>query len=133
MIDDELQRVWLESQFGELAIPWFIGPRIPEFGAADILGVLTAAPGAGLTNEGINEVASFQLRWIGRERDYQQLKRAVWAYHRTLLQADPSALPWGCQVIWVSPAGGGPSAENPDGRDLDRVMFTCTYLAETEL
>jgi hypothetical protein len=133
VIDDELLRGWLQGVTTTLDVPYHLGPRIPEFGRGDVLGVVTPTPGAGLALEGINEVASFQLRWVARERDYAQLKTHAYEVHRALLFADLPADLWGTRVIWVNAAGGGPSPENPDGRDLDRVMFTCTYLAETGL
>lgn len=133
MIDDELQRAWLDAVSTDLDIEWVVGPRIPEFGNADLLGVLTPVAGPGPTLEGINTVVGFQLRMVAREHDYAKLKATAYTVHKALLFADVPADLWGTRVVWISTAGGDPNPEPADGRDLDRVAFTCTYLAETGL
>lgn len=135
MIDDELQRAWLETHAStpELTIPFFIGPRIPEFGNADLFGVVTPVSGPGATLEGVNTVVGFQVRMVARLNSYGQLKSACWQLHQQLMFADVPADLWGTRVVWVSTAGGDPVPDNPDGVDLDRVQFVCTYLAEVGL
>lgn len=133
MIDDELQRVWLENVVDDLNVPFVVGPRIPEFGTADVLGVVTPVPGAGPTLEGINTVVGFQIRMIAREHAYAQLKSSAYQIHKALLFADVPANIWGTRVVWVNTAGGDPASEPADPDDQDRVAFTCTYLAEVGL
>lgn len=133
MIDDTLLAAWLENLVDELEIPYVVGPRIPEFGRADILGVVTPTPGLGLTLEGINDVAGFQIRWVARESDYGKLKISAFQTDRALMFADFPGQFWGTWVTSINRAGGGPTPELGDGRDLDRVAFVCTYLAEAEL
>lgn len=133
MIDDELQRAWLEAVVTDLAVPFVVGPRIPEFGRGDILGIVTPSPGAGLVLEGINDVVGFQIRIVGRERDYARLKTSAVQIDKALLFADFPAAMWGGWVTVITRAGGGPSPELGDGNDRDRVAFVCTYLAETDL
>lgn len=133
MIDDEKLRVWLEAIVDDLAVPFVVGPRIPEFGRNDVLGVVTPSPGAGLVLEGISDVAGFQIRMVAREKSYVKLKASAFQIHRALVFADFPGSMWGTWVTSITPAGGGPVPELGDGRDLDRVAFVCTYLAETEL
>lgn len=133
MIDDAALAAWLTATVDDLGVPFVVGPRIPEFGRADILGVVTGAPGLGLTMEGINNIEAFQLRLVGRERDYQKLKTSAYQVHRALMFANFPGSLWGTWVTSVTTAGGGPVPELGDGTDLDRVAFVCTYLAETEL
>lgn len=133
MIDDTLLAAWLAAVDTELSVPYFIGPRIPEFGSADVLGVVTPSPGLGLVLEGINQVVGFQIRWVAREANYAKLKRSAYLVDRTLMFVDFPTQLWGGWVTSVNRAGGEPSPELGDGRDLDRVAFTCTYLVETEL
>jgi hypothetical protein len=133
VIDDQLQRDWLDAVSTDLAIEWVVGPRIPDFGNADLLGVLTPVTGPGPVLEGINTVVGFQLRMVAREHDYAKLKNTANTIHRALLFADVPADIWGTRVVWIDVAGGDPVPEPADGRDLDRVAFTCTYLAEVAL
>jgi len=133
VIDDAALAAWLTAATDDLAIPFVIGPRIPEFGKADIFGVMTGAPGLGLELEGINNIEAFQLRLVARERDYQRLKTSAYQVHRALMFADFPGPLWGTWVTSITTAGGGPVPELGDGSDLDRVAFVCTYLAETEL
>lgn len=133
MIDDELQRAWLETVVNELEVPFFVGPRIPEFGRADVLGVVTPVAGPGPVLEGINTIVGFQIRMVARLKAYAALKRSAWAVHRALLFADVPADLWGTRVIWVSTSGGDPVPDNPDGLDKDRAQFVCTYLSEVAL
>lgn len=133
MIDDELLAAWLENLVDELDVPYTVGPRIPEFGRADVLGVVTPTPGLGLVLEGINEVVGFQIRWVAREADYSKLKLSAYQTDKALLFMEFPGPFWGTWVTSLNRAGGGPTPELGDGRDLDRVAFTCTYLVETEL
>lgn len=133
MIDDELQRVWLENVVTETEVPFFVGPKIPEFGAGDVFGVLTPVSGPGPVLEGINTVVGFQIRMVARLYAYAGMKRSAWQIHKALLFADVPADLWGTRVIWVNTAGGDPVPDNPDGVDKDRVQFVCTYLAEVSL
>lgn len=133
VIDDDLLRQWLEALPTELDLRWKIGPRVPEFGNNDRFGVVTPSPGAGLTLEGVNLVAGFQLRMVARELDYSKLKLTAYQIHAALLFADIPAMLWGTWVTSIATAGGEPVPEPADGRDLDRVAFTCTYLAEVGL
>lgn len=133
MIDDALLAAWLQNVNDELSVPYFVGPRIPEFGRADVLGVVTPSPGLGLTLEGVNQVVGFQIRWVAREASYAKLKLSAYQTDRALIFADFPTQLWGAWVTSITRAGGEPSPELGDGRDLDRVAFTCTYLVETEL
>lgn len=133
MIDDELQRQWLEAVVDELSVPYFNGPRIPEFGNGDLFGVVTPVSGPGPVLEGINTVVGFQIRWVARLHAYAALKRSVWTTHKALLFADVPNDLWGTRVVWVNTAGGDPVPDNPDGLDKDRAQFVCTYLAEVSL
>lgn len=132
MIDDELLRAWLEATVTDLGVLFFVGPRIPEFGQGDILGVVTPSPGAGLVLEGINDVVGFQIRMVAREREYAKLKISALQIDKALVFADFPAALWGGWVTTITRAGGGPSPELGDGNDRDRVAFVCTYLAETD-
>lgn len=133
MIDDELQRQWLDAVPTTLEIGWSVGPRIPEFGNGDVIGVVTPVSGPGPVMEAINTVVGFQIRVVARETDYAALKTSAYQIHKALLFANVPAQLWGGWVTSITTAGGDPAAELGDPTDKDRVAFICTYLAEVEL
>lgn len=133
MINDQLLCDWLSAVVDELSVPYTVGPRIPEFGRADVLGVVTPTAGPGLVLEGINTVVGFQVRWVAREKSYAKLKLSAWQTHKALLFAPFPGSLWGTWVTSITTAGSDPTPELGDGQDLDRVAFTCTYLAEVQL
>lgn len=133
MIDDELQRQWLEAVVNDLDVPFFTGPRIPEFGRGDVLGVCTPTAGPGPVLEGIDTVVGFQIRMVARLHAYAQLKLSAWQIHKALLFADVPADLWGTRVVWVNAVAGDPVPEPADGVDKDRVAFTCSYVSEVTL
>lgn len=127
MIDADLLQVWLQAIPNELNLPFKRGPRPPEYGNGDRLGIVTMLEGPGETLEGVGDVASFQLRLIAREFEVAELRRTAFAIDEALRFGDWPSDQWGTHVVWVARAGGGPSELQED--ELDRVAYVCTYNA----
>ena len=62
MIDLEALVAWFNAVNTDLAYTFVAGPRVPEFGNADVLGVVTPLEGPGLTLDGLASVASSTAR-----------------------------------------------------------------------
>jgi hypothetical protein len=127
MIDPALLAQWLTAVPTELNLPFVHGPRQPEFGAADRLGLIVMLEGPGETLEGVGDVRSFQVRLVTREYEREALGRAANAVDLALRFGDFPADLWGTHIVWVNRAGGAPSELQED--ELDRVAYVCTYNA----
>lgn len=125
MLDPGLLIAWLNELPNELGLKVSRGPREPEFGRADLVGVLTMLEGPGESLEGIGDIASFQLRLTARERLQDGLRRIAFLFDEELRFGDYPADLWGTWVVSVSRAGGAPSELQTD--EHDRVSYVCTY------
>jgi hypothetical protein len=125
MIDPALLVTWLNGVALELEIPFKRGPRQPEFGNGDLLGLVTMLEGSGESLEGIGAGPSFQLRIVGREHQQDALYRSAHAVDAALRFGDYPAELWGTQVVTVNWSGGGPSELLED--EYDRIAYVCTY------
>jgi hypothetical protein len=127
MIDADLRLAW----FKELELPssfgWFNGPRQPEYGNGDLVGLVTDLEGPGEDLEGMGDWGSFQVRLVGREFELPNLRASAFLVDSSLRFGDYPADLWGTRIRTVTRTGGQPSVLLED--DLDRVAYVCTYLA----
>lgn len=118
---------WFEALALPVEFKFFPGPRVPEFGKGDRIGVVTPLAGPGETLEGIGENSSFQVALIGREHAAADLQAAAFQVDSLLLFGDYPADLWGTFVQSVSRVGGQPSPIQED--EHDRVRYVCSYIA----
>lgn len=119
---------WLNAVPNELDIKFVPGPRKPEFGRADELGVVTPLEGPGLTLEGAGSIASFQVEIIGREHKLDEIQKTAFQIDTALLFGDVNGVElWGTFVQYVGRTGGEPALGQED--EFDRVSYTCSYIA----
>lgn len=128
MIALDLLVTWLNAVPADLDFLFVSGPRKPEFGRADEIGVVTPLEGPGLTLEGAGSVASFQIEIIGREHKLALIQKTAFQIDSALLFGDTSGVDlWGTFVQYVSRTGGEPTLGQED--EFDRVSYTCSYIA----
>lgn len=128
MIDLEALVAWFSAVNTDLAYTFVAGPRVPEFGNADVLGVVTPLEGPGLTLDGLASVASFQVRMIGREYQHTRVRKSAFQVDDALLFGVnlPDQL-WGTRIQYIDRLGGEPAPVQED--ELDRVAYLCSYVA----
>lgn len=127
MLDPDLFGAWLNAVPTELNIPFEHGPRVREFGAADVTGLFTLLEGPGDSLEGVGDHISFQLRATAREYQQNALYRSFRTVDDALRFGDYPADLWGTWIVSVSRSGGAPSELPTD--EHDRVSYVCTYNA----
>lgn len=126
MIDLGLLIVWLDAVPTSLEYRFVRGPREPEYGRGDQVGVVTPVGGPGLTLEGAGELSGFQVKLTGREFQHDLIRRSAYEIDTALLFGDYGTDLWGTRVQYVDRTGEPPSALQED--NLDRVAYVCTYL-----
>ncbi len=133
MINTQLLAQWLTTQASATALaPRIVsGPRAPEFVKADIIGLVTPLPGAGLALEGLFDYPAFQIELIGRERDQDKIESAFTTLDRALVWLDLPSTLWGVRVVQLDRVGGGPAATQQD--EHQRISYTCSYWAMVSL
>lgn len=118
---------WHEAQTLPITFGWFPGPRQPEYGVGDNVGVVTPTAGPGDDLEGIGDWFGFQTKLIGTETQFDELQQSAMALDRILRLelAVPLDL-WGTRVRAVVRSGGAPDMVQEDERD--RISFVGNYL-----
>lgn len=128
MIDLTLLVAWLNTVPNDLGTKFVPGPRKPEFGKADEIGVVTPLEGPGLTLDGLGSVGSFQLEIIGREHRLAVIQKAAFQIDSALLFGDTNGVTlWGTFIQYVSRTGGEPALGQED--EFSRVSYSCSYIA----
>lgn len=115
------QGLTLPVEFG-----WYAGPREPEYGRGDNVGVVTATSGPAPDLEDIGDWFGFQVKLVGQEFQYEDLQRAAMALdHELRFLAVPADL-WGARVRAVVRTGGAPEMIQED--EHNRIAFVGNYL-----
>lgn len=127
MLDAALLRDWLNAVPLDLDVPFERGPRVREFGNADISGLVTMVPGPGELMDGVGDYSSFQVRLTSREANQEQLRKSAFQLDTALRFGDYPADLWGTWIVSVERTGGAPSELETD--EHDRVSYVCTYNA----
>lgn len=127
MIDIVALCAWTTAVPTELGFEFVPGPREPEYGQGDLVGVITPLEGPGLVLEGAGDRSSFQVKLVSREFQANELQRAAFAIDQALVFGDYPAELWGTQVQFVTRTGGQPSVIQED--EHDRVAYVCSYIA----
>lgn len=126
MIALQLLCDWLSLVPTELGHRFEPGPRQPEYGRGDKIGLVTLQPGPGLALEALADQPSFEVKMTAREFQHAKLERDVFAIDRALLFADYPDDLWGSRVQYVTRVGGAPAPIQED--EMDRVAYVCSYV-----
>lgn len=128
MIDPAPLIVWLNAIPLPVGVSykWVRGPRVPEFGQADLVAVVTPLEGPGLALESAANLSSFQLQLTGREFVHDTIQKAAFAIDDALVLGDYPADLWGTRVQYVTRTGGAPAPIQED--EHDRIAYVCSYI-----
>ena len=117
---------WHKTLTLPIEFGWFAGPREPEYGRGDNVGVITPGPGPGSDLEDIGDWFGFQAKLIGKEYQFDDLQKSAMELDRTLrFLAVPADL-WGTRVRAVVRSGGAPDMIQED--EFERIAFAGNYL-----
>lgn len=130
MIDQQLQADWMNDLVESLigGRPFVPGPREPEFGVGDFIGVITPSLGLGLQRAGLWDVEGFQVKFVGKERDRARTNQVMSLVDRELIEMDVPLSLWGSWITSVDRAGSPPTQLQED--EHLRIAWVCTYFAE---
>lgn len=117
---------WHEGLALPITFGWVPGPREPEFGNGDNIGIITPGPSPGEDLEGIGDWFGFQVKLIGTEIQLGELQDAAMTVDTELRFGQYPIAMWGAWVRAVMRSGGPPAPIQED--EHNRIAFVGNYL-----
>lgn len=132
-VDEFAMCDWFTAQCQALPsqLHFELGPLIPEWVRGDQAGILTLVTGPGLTNDGLFDTISFQVRVRDKITRRSLLANTMVSLDRVLVREIANQQLWGGYIRLVGRTGGGPAPLLEDQRE--RITYVCTYFANVEL